>query len=163
MKQFIALYFLFLVLLFVVFYAPTSSISFYVNRFQTQVTLYALDIFLRPEQLNGIDIWINPYYKIIITKACNGIIPILFLYASIWAYPSLLKHKIIWMIMGYILFFIVNIIRILWVVYITEHGEGHGDFYWSHDIVGNILLMMTGLGLFVSFIKVSTKNSLKIS
>ena len=158
MKQFIVRYFLFLILLFVVFYAPTSSISFYVNEFQTSLTLRALDVFLKPEQLVGVDIWINPYYKIIITKACNGIIPLLFHYASIWAYPSSLRYKIIWIIIGYILFFIVNIIRILWVVFITESGSGHGDFYWSHDIVGNTFLMLTGLGLFISFIKISSKD-----
>ena len=37
--------------------------------------------------------------------------------------------------------------------------KGHGDFYWSHDIVGNIFLMITGLGLFIAFIKTSSKKS----
>ena len=155
MKRFIALYILFLCGLFVLFYAPTSSISTIFNDVQTKLTLFTLDFFLKPEQLQGIDIWINPQYKIIITKACNGIIPILFLWASIFAYPTKLLPKIIWSVIGYIVFFIVNIIRILWVVYITQHGEGQGEFYWSHDLVGNSLLMLTGLGLFILFIKTS--------
>jgi exosortase/archaeosortase family protein len=158
MKRFIALYFLFLGGLFVLFYASTSQISQIINELQTHLTLKALDLFLKPEQLKGIDIWINPYYKIIITKACNGMIPILFLYASILAYPSSFRHKIVWMFLGYILFFVVNIARILWVVFVTQNGEGHGDFYWSHDIVGNILLVITGLGLFIAFIKTSSKK-----
>lgn len=159
MKRFVALYFLFLGILFMVFYAPTSMISSSLNELQTKLTLIALEFFLKPEQLQGIDIWINPHYKIIITKACNGIIPILFLIASILAYPATWVHKLIWGVFGYIIFFTVNIIRILWVVYITESGKGQEEFYWSHDIVGNSLLMFTGLILFVLFIKSSSKNS----
>jgi exosortase/archaeosortase family protein len=158
MRRFIALYFLFLGALFVVFYASSWQLTFALNNIQTNFTLQALSLFLKPEQLQGIDIWINPHYKIIITKACNGIIPILFLYASILAYPSTFGHKILWMVLGYILFFVVNIVRILWVVFVTQSGEGQGDFYWSHDIVGNTLLMLTGLGLFIAFIQTSSKN-----
>jgi len=77
------------------------------------------------------------------------------------AYPSTVKHKIFWMFLGYILFFVVNIVRILLVVYVTENGKGQGDFYWSHDLVGNTLLMLTGLGLFIAFIKTSSRGSLK--
>jgi len=142
-----------------VFYAPTSMVSTSLNQVQTELTLVALEFFLNPDQLQGIDIWINPQYKIIITKACNGIIPILFLLASILAYPSTLVHKLIWSILGYIVFFIVNIIRILWVVFVTQNGKGQGEFYWSHDLVGNALLMLTGLILFILFIKTSSRLS----
>lgn len=158
MKRFIALYFLFLILLFVLFYAPTSSISILLNDGQTSLILFLLEFFLKPEQLQGIDIWINPHYKIIISKACNGVIPILFLFASILAYPSSVGHKILWMLMGYVLFSVVNVVRILLVVYVTQTGEGQQDFYWSHDLIGNSLLMLTGLGLFVAFIKTSSKK-----
>jgi len=158
MKQFIALYFLFLAILFTFFYAPTTALASIVNDTQSNLTLFFLDIFLKPDQLQGIDIWINPQYKIIINQACNGIIPILFLVASILAYPSAFLHKILWILIGYVVFSIVNVIRILLVVYATEHGEGQGEFYWSHDLVGNALLMLTGLGLFVLFIKTSTKT-----
>jgi len=161
MKRFISLYFLFLALLFIFFYAPTTEISLYLNEMQNKWTLAALDTFLEPEQLKGTDIWVNPHYKIVITQACNGMIPILFLYASILAYPSSIKHKILWILLGYCVFFVVNIGRIVWVVYITQNGEGHDDFYWSHDIVGNILLLFTGLGLFYAYIKTAkTKVSL---
>lgn len=156
MKRFICLYFIFLGLLFTLFYAPTSQVSQILNNTQSRFTLSVLNLFLESQQLDGIDIWINPHYKIIITKACNGVIPLLFLYASILAYPSTFRHKLLWMMLGYILFFVVNIFRILWVVFITQHGEGQGDFYWSHDIVGNTLLMLTGLGLFIAFIKTAS-------
>lgn len=156
MKRFVVLYFIFLALLFIVFYAPSSKISFLLNEGQTTLTLFFLDVFLDSSQLKGVDIWINPHYKIIITKACNGIIPILFLSASILAYPSRIGYKVIWIGIGYILFSIVNVGRILMVVYITQKGSGQADFYWSHDFIGNLLLVLTGLLLFVLFIKRSS-------
>jgi len=156
MKRFIALYFLFLVILFTLFYADTNVFSTYLNEAQTTLTLVLLSLFLDPGQLQGIDIWINPHYKIIINQACNGVIPILFLFASILAYPSTLWHKTFWMGTGYIVFSLVNVLRILLVVSFTEQEGGQGNFYWSHDIVGNILLMGVGLGLFITFIKTSS-------
>lgn len=158
MKRFVALYFLFLAILFVFFYAPTTAVSTLLNDGQTNLTLYFLEMFLKPEQLKGIDIWINPNYKIIINKSCNGMIPILFLFASVLAYPSTIAHKILWMSVGYVLFSVVNVARILLVVHFTQTGEGQKEFYWSHDLVGNILLMITGLVLFVAFIKTSSKT-----
>lgn len=157
MKRFIGLYFLFLAILFTFFYADTNVFSTYLNEAQTTLTLILLNLFLEPGQLQGIDIWINPNYKIIINQACNGMIPILFLFASILAYPSTLGHKIVWMGTGYILFSLVNVVRILLVVAFTEQEGGRGNFYWSHDIVGNVLLMVVGLVLFITFIKTSKR------
>jgi len=155
MKRFVALYFLFLALLFILFYLPTSSFSLYLNQLQTTLTLALLDLFLKPGQLQGIDIMINPYYKIIINQACNGVIPILFLAASILAYPASLLHKTVWILIGYVLFSVVNVARILLVVHFVQQEGGRGNFHWSHDIVGNGILLMTGLGLFIAFIKSS--------
>lgn len=155
MKRFIILYFLYLVILFTLFYTETSILSSLINEVQTKLTLFFLDIFLLSNQLQGIDIWINSHYKIIINQACNGMIPILFLFASIFAYPSTLWHKIYWMFIGYVIFTLVNVFRILLVVYFAEQEGGRENFYWSHDLIGNGLLMGVGLGLFVAFIKTS--------
>jgi len=158
MKKFIALYFLFLTLLFTFFYADTSVVSNTINDGQTKLTLYFLKLFLEPGQLQGIDIWINPHYRIIINQACNGMIPILFLWASVLAFPSNAWHKIFWIGIGYIIFSLVNIFRILLVVHFVEQPEGQSNFYWSHDLLGNSILIVVGLGLFIAFIKTSSRT-----
>lgn len=156
MKQFVGLYLFFLFVFYIVLYAHTNVISIALNEAQTNLTLFFLDIFLSPGQLQGQDIIISPVYKIIIGQACNGMIPILFLFASIAAYPAPMLVKLFWMFFGYIVFSVVNVVRILFVVAMTEQGQGRVEFYWSHDLVGNTLLMITGLVLFVAFIKTSS-------
>lgn len=157
MKRFSVLYLLLLLLLFALVYADTNIVATSINEAQTALTLFFLDLFLEPAQLQGVEIWINPHYKIIIDQACNGLIPILFLFAAILAYPSYVRHKILWMGLGYLLFSLVNILRILLVVYFVKQEEGQGNFYWSHDLLGNALLMGVGLGLFIAFIKTSKR------
>jgi len=61
------------------------------------------------------------------------------------------------MVLGYVVFTMMNVIRILLVAFVTQNGEGQAEFYWSHDLIGNMLLLMTGLGLFILFIKTSKK------
>jgi len=155
MKRFVALYFLFLALLFVFLYLPTSPVSLYLNQLQTDRTLYLLGLFLEPGQLQGIDIMINPHYKIIINQACNGLIPFFFLAASILAFPATLLHKTLWLLIGYLVYSLANVGRILMVVHFVESEGGRGNFHWSHDIVGNAILLVVGLGLFIAFIKSS--------
>jgi len=152
MKGLIVLYF-FLAILFTFFYAYINPVSTFVNKSQAALTLSIVGLFLYPAQLQGIDIWINPHYKIIINHTCNGLIPILFLFASILAYPSASWHKVYWMIAGYVVFSLVNVWRILLVVYFVEQKGDQGNFYWSHDLLGNTILMATGLTLFTLFIK----------
>ena len=134
-----------------VFYADTSWLSSFTSESQTNFTLSTLNIFLDPEQLQGNKIWINPHYHLIVNKSCNGMIPILFLYASILAYPSSFFHKILWMIIGYFILFITNTVRILLVVYFVEEG-GKENFYWAHDILGNVLLLFVGLVVFMAYV-----------
>jgi exosortase/archaeosortase family protein len=155
MKKFVLFYLLALVLLFALFYAETNILSRILNNAQTSLTLMMLEPFLKPGQLQGIDIIISPLYRIIITQACNGMIPILFYFAAIVAYPSKLWVKPLWMAAGYLIFTLVNILRILIVVHFVEQKRGRDNFFLAHDIFGNALLMTVGLGLFMLFIRSS--------
>ena len=156
MKQFVMRYLFWLLLLFSLLYWPVNPFALWLNEMQRELTLAGLAPFLAPGQLQGIDIMINPHYKIIITQACNGMIPILFLWAAILAFPAPLWHQLIWLLIGYVGFSIVNVIRLLIVVHFVEKG-GQASFYWSHDLLGNAILMIFGQLLFVLFIKSSRR------
>ena len=156
MKRFIILYFAALAFLFLFFYADTSVISERVNFWQKSLTLYFLDLLLKPGQVVGSDILISPGYKLIITQACNGMIPILFYGASVIAYPASLSHRIIWGILGYLVISAANILRLVFVTYMVERGRE--NFELAHDLAGNALLMTVGLGLFVAFIRTGRKE-----
>jgi exosortase/archaeosortase family protein len=153
LRRFIALYFFYLGILFSLVSLPSSPLYFVLNTGQTELILYFLDFFLQENQRIGIDIWINSHYKIVITPACNGLIPLVFLYASILAYPCRFWNKVICLLLGYIILLWVNIFRIYMVVWITQNTRGQEAFFFAHDILGNLILMLTGLILFVSFIK----------
>jgi exosortase/archaeosortase family protein len=103
--------------------------------------------------LKGIDIWINPHYKLIITKACNGMIPFLFVMAAILSYPSKILHKILWIFLSHTILTLVNTIRILVVVHFVQSKGGRENFEWSHDFLGNFILISVSLVLFILYIK----------
>jgi len=150
MKKFVLLYLLLLLILFGLFYWQISPMAEYINYYQTKMTLYFLKIGLRDGQLLGIDIWIHPHYKIIITKACNGMIPILILLAGVFAYPVNWIDKFIWGLIGYLILTVSNILRLLMVAYFVK---SQADFPLYHDLFGNIFLIIMGLLLFYFFIR----------
>jgi len=150
MKRFAYTYGILLLLFFAIFYWDFSPIATSLNHYQTQITLFLLDIGLGEGRLKGIDIMINPHYKIIITKACNGMIPILVLLAAIWAYPVSWIHKLWWSVVGYLVLGAVNLFRLIMVANLVKV---QADFPLYHDLFGNMLLMATGLGLFYLFLR----------
>ena len=150
MKEFGYRYMALLPLLFALFYWELSPVAEFVNHYQTKMTLYFLEWGLEEGQLRGIDIMVNPHYKIIITKACNGMIPILVLFAVIVAYPVNWMPKIWWMLIGYLVLTGVNITRLLMVAHFVKKQV---DFPLYHDLFGNLLLVLTGLLLFYLFLK----------
>ena len=150
MKEFGYRYMALLPLLFALFYWELSPVAEFVNHYQTKMTLYFLEQGLREGQLQGIDVMVNPHYKIIITKACNGMIPVLVLFAAIVAYPVEWTPKIWWILAGYLVLTGINIVRLLMV---THFVKKQVDFPLYHDLFGNLLLMLTGLLLFYLFLK----------
>ena len=150
MKKFAYVYLALLPLLFGLLYWDLSPVAEFVNHYQTKLTLYFLEIGLEKGQLQGIDIWINPHYKVIVTKACNGTIPILVLLAAILAYPIDWVHKLWWAVIGYLVLTTINIIRLLMVAHFVKVQP---DLPLYHDLFGNILLMITGLLLFYLFLR----------
>jgi len=142
-----------LIALFEFFYWMQSPLAAGINDFQTNLTLGVLEPFLKPDQLKGVDIIISPRYKLIITQACNGLIPFLIFFAAVLAFPSSWANRIFWIVVGYITFFVINIVRLLIVTYYVTKTPR--NFEMSHDIYGNMLLMVTGMILFYLYLRSS--------
>lgn len=150
MKTFSYRYFGLLVLLFVVWYWDGSPVAIFVNHYQTKWTLFFLDLGLQEGQLKGIDIMINPHYKIIVTKACNGMIPIWVLSSAILSYPVVWVYRARWIFLEYMVLTGVNIARLLMVAHFVKRQS---DFPLYHDLFGNFLLVVTVLLLFYFFLR----------
>ena len=151
MIKFLLTYWLGIALFFGIFYWELSPISLVINQFQTDLTTYLTSLTLPTSMMNNYHIFINANYSLVIEKACNGIIPYLFFLASISAFPSTLLHKIKWAIFGYIFIVTMNILRIWMVTQIVLQEQN--NFSLAHDYLGNVLLIATGLMLFVGFVK----------
>ncbi len=150
MNKFIILYPISLLLLFIVFYFDTSIISTTINNFQQNLIIEAISQIF-PNRVEDNFIIITEHYKLSIDKACNGIVSILFFIAPILVYPTYIRYKIIAILIGYIVLSLANIIRIIFITYMVI--EDKSNFSLSHDLIGNIFLLVVGVGLFMVFLR----------
>lgn len=151
MKKFLLTYWISVALLFVIFYWDYSPISVAVNAGQTELTSFLTSIVLPMNMMEGNHIFITSHYSLIIEKACNGMILYLFFLAPIFAFPATLEHKIKWAIGGYIIIMLVNVFRIWFITQLVL--EERSNFSLAHDYLGNILLIITAMALFIAFVK----------
>ncbi|MBD3794876.1 MAG: archaeosortase/exosortase family protein [Epsilonproteobacteria bacterium] len=151
MKRFTLLYPIFMALFFFFLYLPTSSFSILLNHFQTDITAWGVSHLLPPKLMSGHQIIISPHYSLIIEQACNAMIAILLFLASIWAYPSSLKRKILFSFIGYTSLTLINILRIYLVALIVLKDKN--NFSLAHDFMGNIILLIGGILLFGVFVR----------
>ena len=151
-QRFVFSYLIWLGLLFGLLYWDLSPLAHAPNEFLRLNLLKIMDAGLTPGQVRGSDIWINPHYKLMIEKACNGMIPVLMYLASIFAYPSSWRRRILWGIVGTVIMLILNVLRIFMVTWFVMQG-GRENFSLSHDIFGNAIFMVAGLVMFYLFIR----------
>ncbi len=154
-KNFVISYLIWLGVLFGLFYLNSNPFAVFLNELQRGWLMDSLRYFLG-DIVQDIYIHSAPNFRIRITYACNGLIPYYFFLASIFAYPSTWKLKFIWAVIGYFAIYLINLLRLLFVTAMTRNGGE--NFWWSHDIVGNLMLMVVGLGLFFWFMEVSDKK-----
>ncbi len=158
MKKFLFTYWAGIAILFALFYWDFSPLSSSINQLQTNITALLTSYSLPQGMMEGHKIFIDTHYALVIEKACNGMIPYLFFLASIIAFPSSLIHKIKWAIMGYLFISSMNLFRIWFVSqFVIQSKE---NFSLAHDVLGNGLLILTGLILFTSFIKTRKEPTL---
>lgn len=156
MKKFLLSYWLGIAMLFGVFYWNLSPLSSIINAVQTDLTVYFTSLTLADDMMDSYRILINEHYSLVIEKACNGMIPFLFFLASIIAFPSTLKHKLKWAVIGYLFITFMNTFRIWFVAQLVL--QERQNFSLAHDYLGNALLILTGLLLFTWFVKSREKE-----
>ena len=127
-----------------------SKIGQYLDSFQREMIMSILGSSL-DNQIDNYDIIINSQYHVVITPECNGLVPYFIFLAGVLAYPFTTKCKILWGIMGYFIFTIVNLIR-LYLVTILVNRYGGENFFYFHDIGCNILLIATGGLMFIKYL-----------
>jgi len=160
MIKFLLTYWIGIALFFGIFYWDASPISLLINQQQTSLITYLTSLSLPNDMMNNYSIFISDNYSLVIEKACNGMIPYLFFLASIMAFPSTILHKVKWAIFGYLLISLINTFRIWMVTQLVL--QERSNFSLAHDYLGNALLILTGLILFVSFVKSREKQSIQI-
>jgi exosortase/archaeosortase family protein len=151
-QRFVVMYLVWLGVLFGVFYWDLSPLSEAPNEWLRWKLLAILKAGLAEGQVRGSDIWINPHYKLMIEKACNGMIPVLMYLASIFAYPSSWWRRLAWGVAGAVILLGLNVARIFMVTYFVMEG-GRENFSLSHDFFGNMIFMVAGLSLFYLFVR----------
>jgi len=160
MKKFLIYYWSNIIVLFGLFYIDYSPLSRIINPMQTELTSFLTYMLLPEGMMRGHEILINSHYSLVIEKACNGIIPYLFFVASVFAFPATNIHKIKWIIYGYIAIISMNIFRI-WLV--TQFVlESRANFSLAHDFIGNILIVVSTLILFILFVKTRKKITIQV-
>ena len=150
-RRFLLAYLLWVGGLFLLLYLDTNPISRWVNEVQRTLLLDQLRFFLGAERIEGIDILAHPQFRIFITQACNGLIPFYLYLAAILAFPASWKRRVLWGILGYLVISAVNLLRLLFVTAMVARSPD--NFPWAHDLLGNLMLMAVGLGLFLGFIR----------
>ena len=128
-------------------YSPIGEI---IDNYQRAWIMEALDAIL-PNRIIDYDIVINPKYHIVITPECNGLIPYFIYLAGVLAYPKSWFLKLKWTVLGLIIFNIANLVRLV-VVTLVVNKYGSSSFYYIHDIVGNIFLVILGSVLFLGYL-----------
>jgi len=151
MIKFLLTYWLGLALFFGLFYWDFSPLSSIINQQQTDFISFLTSLTLPKEMMNNYHIFIADNYSLVIEKACNGMIPYLFFLASIMAFPSAPLHKLKWAIFAYFTISLVNTFRIWMITKLVL--EERNNFVLAHDYLGNGLLILTGLMLFIFFVK----------
>jgi exosortase/archaeosortase family protein len=111
-----------------------------------------MEMSLEPFQVVGRKILISDTYTLIVTQACNGMVPLWMFYASILAVRTAWVYQLKWMVAGYITIFVVNVFRIWFVAFFAKE-MGQSSFFLAHDLVGNIILIVTGTLLFFIYLR----------
>lgn len=138
-------YVLWVSLLFMLTFIEGVAPLFFVNEFQTQLTIQLtsmwVNFFQIPLVMQGDTLILEHGMSLQILHECNGLVPFLLYLAAILAYPTELKYKLQWFLIGYLFLMLINMVRIFAITLVVV--DFPDLFTISHDWVGRY-----GVGLF---------------
>jgi archaeosortase B (VPXXXP-CTERM-specific) len=85
-----------------------------------------------------------------IVDLCTAVMPMLILTAAILAYPSRLKEKAFGIVMGLIVIFVINQVRLVSLFYIGAYAPG--IFETAHLLVWQSLMILLAVGIWLVWV-----------
>ncbi len=153
MKGYALRYAFWALLLFALFYFKSYSPLFFISDLQTDLTTlltaFGIDLLGLPVQMDGIEMVMRDGLHLRIMHECNAMAPLLLFAAAVWSYPTGLRTKALWTLLGYVLLVLLNLARIMFVLYVVDIDRVNLE--WSHHYVGRYGMGFLTLGLFWLF------------
>lgn len=92
-----------------------------------------------------------PSTSVEVVFGCNGLEAVLIYAIAVLAFPSAWKHKLLGIILGFIMIQFINIIRILAVIYVLDNF--HRVFEIVHVYLAQGLMIAVSLGVFLLYLR----------
>lgn len=150
-------------LLFLLTYIEGLSPFFFLNDLQTELTViltgYGVALTGLPVEMAGPLMLFDNGVRLLIHYTCNALAPILLFFAAVLAYPTFWQTKLRWLLAGYVILVLLNLIRMLLVSYaVSVRPE---SFELAHDYVGRYGVAALTVALFYLFTERSELNRKK--
>lgn len=139
--------------LYVLFFFESFSPLFFVQAWQTQLTIWLthlwIDYFEIAVKMIGNTVYLKDGFKIWVEDSCNGLLAYLLYAVAILAFPANNRLRFIWLLEGYLYLVLVNSIRIDFVIYISMFDSSY--FHFVHDCIGRGFIFINLVVMFMLF------------
>jgi len=146
-NRFVVLFVLFLLLL-VVGYPPLRERYTFVVEFMAELTAlfeyWTLGIFTDKIRVDG-DLVVYHGFAVKIIEECTGIYEILIFWAAVLAFPATWTKKAIGIVLGAVLLYGINVLRILLLIHIGKFHHELFDFMHLYFMQATLILMITSV------------------
>ncbi|MDX1348442.1 MAG: exosortase/archaeosortase family protein [Thiomicrorhabdus chilensis] len=158
-------YLLWVALLFFLLFFEGVSPLFVFNEWQTQLTIFITRLWVEglhlPVLIQADTLILANKMHLQILHECNGLTPYLLYLAAILAYPTDLKSKTLWLLIGYVAIVLINTVRMLGITLVVIDSPER--FHLVHDWIGRYgvgILTVLIFYLFTNLVSVHKQSSL---
>jgi len=138
--KFLIVFISLLVFLFLVFYFMESKFDF-LRMWTTQITAFFSKIFGMEAKANGTSLILkNMTFEII--HECTGIFALMIYFSCTMAYPTNWKNKIIGISIGFPFILVMNLFRMIFLVYIADYHQNMFDYVHSYLWQGTFIIFI---------------------